>query len=384
MVAARWSSRASGGSRQVRSVVAAVLVATSLAGFGAAGAVTGVSAEASTPAPAAAPAATSISIRTLKPSIDAGRTGTVVGNLQVAGLSAEGRAVALEAMAVGESEFTPVGSALAGRKGNLRVIVRPEVTTRYRWSYAGEPDAEPRVSGVATLKVRTKPRPQQRRATTISVLADRGAVAEGGRDVLRGTLRAGHDVLARKYVVLLSRTATEPDWEFRTSRRTGREGRVAFGVRPVVPTEFRLAYAGSPLHRPATSAVVEVDMRPTVTIVVEPPEVEPGESLEVAGSVVHAGSPVAGATVELQARTLQPKGAWEVLSTATSAVDGTVSFDAAPAATTRYRLRVQPVAGLPTGTSRAVDVQVRKATSGYGRRTTGSITAAESSAARVG
>jgi hypothetical protein len=368
-----------------RGVVAAALVASSLVGFGAAGAVSGASAGASTAAPTAAPAATSISIRTVQPSIAPGETGAVVGNLQVEGLPADGRELTLEAQAKGEADFTPVGTAIAGPKGNVRLVVRPEVTTRYRWSYAGDPDAQPRLSGVATLRVRTAQHPMRRLPTTLSARAVTGVVVAGGRAVLRGTLRSSHVVLPGKYVVLLSRTATEDDWQFRTSRRTGGEGRVRFVVRPQEHTTYQLGYAGSATYRPTTSPVVDVDVRPTVTIVAEPPQVEPGESILVAGSVAHGGSPVAGATVELMARTTEPTTTpWHVADTATSAADGSVSFTVSPTGTTRYRLRVVPAAGLPAGWSRAVEVQVRTPASGYRRSYAGARVAAPDGAALTG
>ncbi|MDF1602301.1 hypothetical protein [Nocardioides sp. YIM 152315] len=383
MTGARGSFRASTRSRVRRGVVVTALVASSLVGSGAAGAVTGASAGASTAAPTAAPAATSISIRTVQPSVAPGRTGAVVGNLQVEGLPAEGRELALEARARGEATFTPVGTALAGSRGNVRLVVRPEVTTRYRWAYAGDTDAQPRLSGVATLRVRTSERPQRRHATTLSARAVKGVVGAGRRAVLRGTLRASHTVLPGKSVVLLSRTATEPEWQFVTSKRTGREGRIRFGVRPRVQTTYQLGYAGSATFRPTTSAIVDVDVRPTVTIIAEPPQVQPGESTLVAGSVVHGESPVAGATVELRERT-QPSTRWQVADTSVSAADGTVSFTVTPEGTTRYRLRVVPAAGLPSGRSRAVEVQVRAPDTGYRRSYAGVRVVAPGGAARTG
>ncbi|MFC7496206.1 MULTISPECIES: hypothetical protein [unclassified Nocardioides] len=361
-----WS-RASTVSRVRRGAVATVLVASSLVGSGAAGAVTGVSAGALTPAPAAAPAATSISIRTVEPAIDPGRTGVVVGNLQVEGQAAEGRELALEAQAKGEADFTPVGTAIAGRKGNVRLVVRPEVTTRYRWTFAGTADAQASASGVAKLRVRTSDRPVRRLSTSLSIRAVPAVVTPGQRTTLRGTLRSAHRVLAGKIVVLLARTAAEPDWQFAGSRRTGRVGQVAFVARPEVRTTYQLGYAGSATYRPATSAVVDVDVRPTVTVVAEPPQVEPGETALVAGSVVHGGSPVAGATVELVARAVEPRTPWKVADNAVTAADGSVTFTVSPARTTRYRLRVVPAAGLPAGRSRVVEVQVRTPDTSYRR-----------------
>lgn len=343
------------------------LLATSLVGIAAVGVASGVSAGASTAASVAAPAATSISIRSVQSSIAVGGGGTVVGRLQVAGLSPEGREVALEARARGEQDFTPVGTAVAGVRGNLRTPVWPEASTRYRWSYPGAEDAQARTSGVVTLRVRSSAPSTRRLSTSLSARVDRDVVPAGGHTGLRGTLRSEEGVLAGRPVVLLSRTAAQRSWQFRTGLRTGRQGQVGFRVWPTERTTYRLAYAGSATLRPATSAVVEVDVRPTVTLVVEPPAIEEGESALVVGTVAHGRSPVAGAAVELVARTVAPPTRWAVAGTGTSAADGTVSFTLTPPSTTRYRLRVAPVSGLPAGRSRAVEVHVRAPGTGYGR-----------------
>jgi hypothetical protein len=338
------------GTRSLAGAVAAALLCSSLGVLGAAG-----PAAASA---AAAPAATSISIRALQPSIQPSETGTIAGNINVPGRSAAGRSVALEARAAGEDVFTPVGTATAGNKGGLTLDVHPEVTTRYRWNYAGAADAQPRYSGVAVVRVRTGEHPGRRVPTTLSIRAMREIVAPGGSAVVRGTLFAAKRGIRGRYVVLLARTATSNGWQFRDGQRTGRDGRAVFTVHPRTQTTFRFAFAGTKNFRPVRSGTVQVDVRPTVTIAAEP-RVDPAASTEVTGTVVWNGSAVAGATVDLLARVVGERGPWTVTGIGTTDAAGAISTTVAPEVKTRYRLRVRPLAGLPTGVSRVIKVGVR-------------------------
>ncbi|KQW53507.1 hypothetical protein ASC77_04290 [Nocardioides sp. Root1257] len=306
-----------------------------------------------------APAATSISIRTLQPSVAPGDSGVVAGNLHVDGASPAGRPVALEAQATGEQGFTPIGTATAGEQGGVRLTVAPEVTTRYRWHYAGADDARPRISGVAVVKVRAPNGPGRRLPTNLSVRAVRPVVTPGGKDVVRGTLRAGTTRLRGKYVVLLSRTTAQQGWQYRNGERTDRQGLVTFTVRPKVRTTYRLAFAGTANFKPVKSGVVTVGVRQVVSIAADPQRIDPGSSSTVTGTVTYAASPVAGVTVDLLSRTVRPKAAWAVAQTTTTAADGTVSFTVTPLTATRYRLRAHAAADLPGGSSRVVEIGVR-------------------------
>jgi hypothetical protein len=343
------------GTRSIVGGVAAALVLGSLGVLGAAGAA-GASA-------VAAPAATSISIRAMKSAIQPSATVRILGNMQVAGGSPEGRAVALEARTAGEDLFTPVGTVIAGAKGELTIAVRPEVTTRYRWHYAGAGDARPRFSGAAVVRVRTGEHPARRISTSLSIRAVKPKVAPGARDVVRGALRTAKSNLRGRYVVLLARTATSNGWQFRAGQRTKRMGQVSFTVHPRLDTRYRLAFAGTKRFQPSRSGTVVVSVRPAVTIAAEPPRVDPGASTAVTGTVTHAGSVVAGATVDLLAKVVGSKDAWAVVGSGSTAADGSVSIDATPSADTRYRLRVNPATGLPAGRSRIIVVDVRRPSS---------------------
>ncbi|MFC6342095.1 hypothetical protein ACFP8W_08910, partial [Nocardioides hankookensis] len=316
----------------VRAVVAALvttaLVTTALGTVGA-------------PAVAAtaAPAATSISIRPLQPSVTPGESGVIAGNLQVEGASPADRPVDLEAQAAGEQVFTPIGTATTGDKGGVRLTVAPEVTTRYRWHYAGADDAKPRYSGVAVIRVHAPSHPAHRLPTTLSIRAMRPVVGADGTGVVRGNLRVNRFHLRGKYVVLLARTTPGGNWQYRNGQRTDRDGLVSFRVRPASPTAYRLAFAGTSRFRPVRSGTVQIGVRQVVSILAEPRRVDPGGSSVVSGTVTYSASPVAGVSVDLVSKTVRPKTAWAIAETATTAADGSVSFTVTPATAYRYRLR---------------------------------------------
>jgi len=235
------------GSHSLRALIGVTAVALVASVLGAAGSAAAVQ--------TAAPAATSIAIRVLQQSIAPGGTGTVVGNLQVQGASPAGRQLALEAQAAGEESFTPVGTATAGVKGDVRISIQPAVTTRYRWSYAGAGNARSRVSGVVVVRVRSGEHPAHRLSTSLSIRAVRGVVSLGGSDAVLGTLVSGKKQLRGRYVVLLARPDGTSSWQFRKVKRTGRHGGVKFTVRPKVRTDYKLAFAGTARFQPVRSGV---------------------------------------------------------------------------------------------------------------------------------
>ena len=101
-------------------------------------------------------AATSLSIRAEHGAVRPGGSDTIAGALAVAGSgSAAGRTVTLEARPMGSADFVPVGDTTARTHGGLRESVTPDVTTRYRWHYAGDTDARQSYSGVVSVRVRT-------------------------------------------------------------------------------------------------------------------------------------------------------------------------------------------------------------------------------------
>lgn len=328
-------------------LVALVSVALAITGLGAVGTAT------------AAPAATTISIRAQHPAVEPGGADRISGQLRIQGESAAGREVSLEAKAAGEDVFTPVGTVVAGSKGGLRLVVHPEVTTRYRWRYAGADDARPRVSGTVTVRMRTSEHQGRRVPTTLSIRVARPAVSPGQGTVVSGRLRAHRASIPGRWVALLARPAGADTWQFRDARRTGRAGQVHFPIRPRTKTAFRLAFSGTQVFRPSRSGVVHVGVRPAVRIAVAPRRVDPGESVTVSGSVIHRGDPVAGATVDLLARPSGRRSTWAVVASSTTATDGTVSFVATPTRDTRYRLHVHRTSDAPGSWSRVVVVDVR-------------------------
>ena len=308
-------------------------------------------------------AATSLSIRAERGAVRPGGSDTIAGALAVGGSgSAAGRTVTLEARPMGSDEFVPVGDTTARTHGGLRAAVTPDVTTRYRWHYAGDTDARPSVSGVVSVRVRTPQHPGHRINTSLSIRAVHRVESLGGTDLVRGRLLARHVPLRHRPVLLVSRAGGSTSWTFEGVHRTHRRGVVAFQVEPAADTAYRLVFLGTPLLQPATSGVVRVVSRPDVTIAATPDRIAKGESTTVSGTVTEAGAAVAGATVKLLAR---PVGSHHVhlVGSATTAADGTVSLTDAPNRSTVYRLRLVHSTGLPGALSAGVRVQVQRPSS---------------------
>jgi hypothetical protein len=312
---------------------------------------------------AASRAATSLSIRTAHAAVKPGGSERVSGDLGVRGTgSPAGRTVTLEARAAGTDSFVPVGTATARTHGGLVLKVTPDITTRYRWHYAGDTDARPSLSGVATIRVRTSQHPPTRIRTSLSVRAVRRVVREDGTDVVRGHLRAGRVPLGHRHVLLVSHTKGADGWTFEGVHWTRRDGGVAFKVSPGEPTAYRLVFLGTPLLRPARSAVVRVKDRPEVTISADPTQVTRGESTTISGTASDEGTPVAGATIQLLARKAGQHHL-KAVETGTTADDGTVSFTEAPTVTTAYRLRLVHATGVRAALSAPARVSVMRPSS---------------------
>jgi hypothetical protein len=308
-------------------------------------------------------AATSLSIRTAHSAISPGGTDTVAGHLGIAGsILPAGRTVTLEARPMGTDTFTPVGTATAGDRGGIREAVTPEVTTRYRWHYAGDTDTRPSVSGIATIRVRTPQHPAQRIATSLAIRAKHHAVAPNGSDVVEGRLRARRVPLPHRVVILVSRVADGDGWTFEGAHRTGRLGGIAFRVKPEVNTAYRLVFLGTQLLQPARSAVVRIVTRPDLTISADPTRIVRGQSTTISGVASDEGTPITGATVKLLSRKAGTHRV-RVVDSGTTGDDGSVSFTASPRVTTIYRLRLVGSTDVRGALSEAARVVVRIPTS---------------------
>jgi hypothetical protein len=329
-----------------------------------------VAATLAVPALTAAPAhadvrtETTLSIRTVRSAVAPGGSTDVTGVLLVKGLGGgPGRTVALEAQPLGTEEFVPVAEAVTGDHGGVRVTVKPETTTRYRWHYAGDDTTRPSVSGIARIAVRTPDHPATRLNTTLTIRAGERVIAPGGHALVRGRLAVRRVPVRHRWVVLLSRTPDADGWAFGDVQLTNAFGRVAFAVAPDDRTAYRLVFLGTPRLQPVRSAIVHLAVRPTVTIAADPTVVDPGGTTTVSGTVATTTGPVAGATVELLARRVGSREELEVVGTGTTATDGTVAITATPRRSQFYRLRVLRSEDVPRAVSPRVRVDVRFATS---------------------
>ena len=308
---------------------------------------------------AATRASTSLSIRAVHSAVRPGGSDTVTGHLGIAGpLTSAGRTVTLEAKPMGTDAFTPIGTATAGARGGLHESVMPDVTTRYRWHYAGDTDARPSISGIATVRVRTPQHPAHRIDTSLSIRAVHRVVKPNGSDLVRGHLRARRLPLPHRVVILVSRTAGSDSWAFEGAHRTRRLGAVAFRVKPDENTAYRMVFLGSPLLQPARSAVVRIATRPDLTIAADPTRIVKGDTTTISGVASDDGTPIAGATVKLLAR---KAGTHRVHAVAagTTIGDGSVAFTESPRVTTTYRLRLVHTDGVRASLSDAARVAVR-------------------------
>jgi hypothetical protein len=315
------------------------------------------------PAQAAPAHESTISIRVPHPRIEAGDSTRVLGGLHIRGpQDPGGRTVTLEARPQGATAFTPVGTTTSGPRGGLSMEVAPAVTTRYRWFFAGAEDARPSRSGIARVVIVADHHQGRRIPTSLSIRAAHRIVGEDGRDLIRGRLRTHGIGLRNRVVDLLTRTAADPTWQVIGQDLTDRAGAVRFPIRPSAPAAYRLVFEGTPVFRPSHSGIVRIGVRPEVTALAAPDTIDPGETTTVSGVATLAGQPLSGATVDLVARAAGHR-ARSVVGSGTTAADGSVSIPDTPRVTTVYRLVVRHSAGVPRGTSTAVRVHVRAASS---------------------
>lgn len=317
-------------------------------------------------APAAARTApTSLSIRVLDPRVEPDQTARINGHLAIVGpLARAGRSVTLEAKPLGSAEFVPVAETLTRARGGLSVDVLPQVTTRYRWHYAGDADTREAYSGIGAVRVKDEVGNPHRLTTSLAVRAITRPTDDGILDLVRGQLRVQNLPLRHRPVVLLSRTAADADWAFEGVELTRRHGTVRFPVDPAADTAYRLVFLGTTRLLPARSAVVRVPPRPDVSIAADPTTVSAGETTTLSGVVTFGGAALPGATVSLiGVRAPRPASA-KVLATATTAEDGSVTFTDTPPRTTRYRFRVAPAGGRAGTLSAVVTVEVAPAPAG--------------------
>jgi hypothetical protein len=305
-------------------------------------------------------AESTLSIRVPHSRIEAGDTTRVLGDLHVRGAQdPSGRTVTLEARPEGATDFTPVGTSVSGSRGGVSLEVAPTVTTKYRWYYAGAEDARPSKSGIARVVIVADQHHGRKIVTSLSIRAAHRIVGADGQDLVRGRLRTHGIGLRNRVVDLLTRTAADPTWQVVGQELTDSIGAVQFPITPTAPAAYRLVFEGTPVFRPSHSGVVRIGVRPTVTATVAPGQVDPGETVTVAGVAALAGQPLAGASVDLVARRAGNAGPRQVVGSGTTAADGSVAITDAPVVSTVYRLVVRHSAGVPRGTSPAVRVSVR-------------------------
>jgi len=301
-----------------------------------------------------------LSIRVAHTRIEAGDTTLIRGDLHVrGGQDSSGRTVTLEARAQGATSFTPVGTSVSGALGGVALEVAPTVSTRYRWTYAGDAATRPSRSGVARVRIVVDQHHPRRVMTSLSVRAAHRVVDADGSVLVRGRLRTHGIGLRHRTVSLMSRQiGARTAWQVMDQRLTDAFGAVQFQVRPTARSAYRLRFDGTPVFRPSHSGVVRIAVRPVVTAVATPRWIDPGATATVSGVASLAGQPLAGTTVDLVARPTGRHGSRQVVASGLTAADGSVTLTDTPVVSTVYRLVVRHSAGVPRGASPAVRVKV--------------------------
>jgi hypothetical protein len=94
--------------------------------------------------------------------------------------------------------------------------------------------------------------------TTLMITAARSRIVPGQQDIISGALSTGMTPRAGRTITLYRFDATSGKWVLAGTDRTGNTGRVAFAVKPMTTTVYRLTFDGSRTLAPADSAVAVV------------------------------------------------------------------------------------------------------------------------------
>ena len=177
--------------------------------------------------------------------IDPGAPATVSGVLTNKGLPYAGQTVQLFSKVAGSGQhFALAGSAVSAADGSVSFPVAPVATSRYFLFLPHATGVPAAKSPIATVHVKA--------ATSLSI---RGKVTAKGF-VVSGYLRGGGSALQGRKVTLQSQADGESSWTDVATKRTKKQGRVAFTRAPAAGTSYRLSYAGGARFAPCTSGVV--------------------------------------------------------------------------------------------------------------------------------
>jgi hypothetical protein len=186
----------------------------------------------------------------------------------------------------------------------------------------------------------------------LSIRAELPRVRANGTDTISGRLLSRKTPLRNKIVVLLSRADGATTWGFVGAKHTGKQGGVAFIVKPAVSSRYRLLFQGTANFRRARSAVVHVATRPTaLSITASAGHVAPGGSAIISGVLTNNTAPYAGQTVQLWGRPVAGHHKFAALTSAGSGADGSVSFTVTPTKAMRYFLYFPRTADAPAAQS---------------------------------
>ena len=215
----------------------------------------------------------------------------------------------------------------------------PDVTTLYRWHYAGATDARPSNSGVVRLAVTETQHQAHRLGTTLSIRATKGTISRTGVATVRGHLRSGSTGLPHRQVFLLARRAGQSGWHFVRSDRTAARGVFSLRVTPRQTTAYRVRYLGSQVFRPSHSGTVKVHVRPQVATSLSVRGRDAAhQRFAVSGVLRGGGHAVRNTRVTLWSRA-PGSTTWVAVARQRTHIHGGVQFKRPQADGTAYQLR---------------------------------------------
>jgi hypothetical protein len=227
-------------------VVASVAIAATavLAGAGAASASTTTTER--TP--------TQLSVSAAKGSITVGQTDAIGGYLHAGKTPVAGRIVILDRWSSTAKKWFAVEEKFTGKFGKVAFNVAPKSTTWYVLVFKGGSIYKPSRSA----EIRIVVKPFVKTPTTLKAWAATYSIKAGSTDTVDGLLAVtkGSKALPGQWVWL--DTVVSGKLHHLRAFKTGKDGHVAFTVKPTATTTYELQYLGTKVLAPTVSIPVTI------------------------------------------------------------------------------------------------------------------------------
>jgi hypothetical protein len=227
-------------------VVASVAIAATavLAGAGAASASTTTTER----------TATQLSVSAAKGSITVGQTDAIGGYLHAGKTPVAGRIVILDRWSSTAKKWFAVEEKFTGKLGKVTFNVAPKSTTWFVLVFKGGSIYKPSRSA----EVRVVVKPFVKTPTTLKAWAATYSIKAGSTDTVDGFLAVtkGAKALPGQWVWL--DTVVSGKLHHLRAFKTGKDGHVAFTVKPAATTTYELQYLGTKVLAPTVSIPVTI------------------------------------------------------------------------------------------------------------------------------